>query len=185
MRKLVTIGWIFLLAASLYLYVFHGQLFEDTLKQWLLLSPVLSYGIFFLIGALRGFTLIPSTSLVVIGLLFFEPVPLFIVVLAGIVVSSVSVYYFAEFLRLDAYLETKHRPQMDRLRAWLGRYELPVIIAWSATPFLPTDLICYVCGTLRVDIKKFILGVFIGEAIICAAYIFFGGSLIRALQAMF
>ena len=31
-------------------------------------------------------------------------------------------------------------------------------MAWSAFPFVPTDLICYVAGTLRMNFTRFALG---------------------------
>ena len=61
----------------------------------------------------------------------------------------------------------------------LEKNELPIIIAWSAFPLLPTDLICYICGTLEVGLKKMLLGVLIGEGITCAVYIFFGHQLLN------
>jgi uncharacterized membrane protein YdjX (TVP38/TMEM64 family) len=64
----------------------------------------------------------------------------------------------------------------------LQRHELPVIIGWSFFPLAPTDLICYVCGGLRVNFPKFLLGVLIGEGTICAIYIFLGGEALRWLE---
>ena len=58
------------------------------------------------------------------------------------------------------------------MRAALRRYQLPIIVFWSFFPLLPTDLICYVCGALKIDFKKTLLGVAMGEGAICAIYIF-------------
>jgi uncharacterized membrane protein YdjX (TVP38/TMEM64 family) len=68
------------------------------------------------------------------------------------------------------------------LTSLLERYELPIIIGWSFFPLVPTDLICYVCGTLRVNFWKCLLGVTIGESAICAAYIFLGDFALRYFQ---
>jgi uncharacterized membrane protein YdjX (TVP38/TMEM64 family) len=73
---------------------------------------------------------------------------------------------------------------VSRLRALLRRRELPIVIAWSFFPLAPTDLVCYVCGALKVDLKKCLLGVVIGEGAICGIYIFMGprlGSVIRGM----
>ena len=53
----------------------------------------------------------------------------------------------------------------------------PIVILWSFFPLAPTDLVCYVCGALKVDLKKCLLGVVIGEGAICAIYIFMGTQL--------
>jgi uncharacterized membrane protein YdjX (TVP38/TMEM64 family) len=63
---------------------------------------------------------------------------------------------------------------VERLRKLLLRRELPIVIAWSFFPLAPTDLVCYVCGALKVDLKKCLMGVALGEGAICAIYIFIG-----------
>jgi uncharacterized membrane protein YdjX (TVP38/TMEM64 family) len=46
----------------------------------------------------------------------------------------------------------------------------------------PTDLICYVCGTLNVKLTTFLLGILIGEGSICMIYVLVGDSALRALH---
>ncbi|MDP3947605.1 MAG: VTT domain-containing protein [bacterium] len=138
------------------------------------LSIYYGYTLFLLLGCLRGFTIIPVTSLIILGLLFFDTLPLFILTIAGIIVSAASVYYFSELLHLDEFFEQKHSRRIAKIKSVLQKNELPIIIGWSAFPFLPTDLISYVCGTLRVNFAKFILGILIGEGVTSATYIFFG-----------
>ena len=38
----------------------------------------------------------------------------------------------------------------------------PIIVGWSFM-LLPTDLICYVCGSLKINFPKFLFGVVLGE----------------------
>ena len=95
--------------------------------------------------------------------------------------SSTSVYYFAEALHLDELLRRKHQSQLDRVRDLLQRHGLPIIIGWSFFPLVPTDLICYLSGVLRIRLTTMLFGVAIGEGAICAIYIFLGDSLLRTL----
>jgi membrane protein YqaA with SNARE-associated domain len=53
---------------------------------------------------------------------------------------------------------------------------------WSFFPFAPTDLVCYVCGTLKIDVKKCLFGVTLGEGAICAVYVAAGGQALRWLR---
>ena len=162
------------LALGLSLYFFRHELLGnalaglDDVSFWWLCAAYLA------LGCIRGFTLVPATYLVLAGMLVLPPVPLFLLTVAGIIVSSTAVYYFAEAMRLDELFERRHRRQVARLRGLLERRELPIVIAWSFFPFAPTDLVCYVCGALHVDLKKCLLGVVIGEGAICAVYIFLG-----------
>lgn len=139
------------------------------------------YGLYLALGAVRGFTLIPSTTLVLAALPFFSPTPLLVATVVGIMLSSSSIYFFSSSLRLDERLARKHPEKVARLTDLINRYELPIIIGWSFFPLAPTDLICYVCGVLRVRFWKFLLGVTIGEGAICAIYIYGGDQLLRWL----
>lgn len=181
MRTYGMVFWLALFFGTLYLYVFRPDFFQHQLQRVFSASALWGYALYLLLGCLRGLTLIPVTSLILLGLLFFAPTPLFILTLTGILVSSASVYYFSEFLRLDEFFERKHEKRIARIKSVLQKHELPIIIAWSFFPLVPTDLICYVCGTLRINFKKFILGVLIGEGVTCSIYIFLGHAIIRAL----
>jgi uncharacterized membrane protein YdjX (TVP38/TMEM64 family) len=144
-------------------------------------GPAAAWGLYLALGAVRGFTLVPSTTLVLVALPFFPPGPLLAATLGGIMLSSTSIYFFSAALRLDRRLAARHQEKVARLTALLERYEMPVIIGWSFFPLVPTDLICYVCGILRVRFWKFLIGVTLGEGAICAVYIYGGNSLLRWL----
>jgi uncharacterized membrane protein YdjX (TVP38/TMEM64 family) len=179
MKKYIIFAWSFLVLIVLYLHFFHPVFFQNQLRLAFGHSVYFGYAFFLIIGSLRGFTLIPVTYLIALGLLFFNPLPLFVLIIIGIIISSTSVYYFSEFMRFDTFFEKRHQKQILRLKSAFLKNELPIIILWSFFPFLPTDLICYVAGSLRIDLKKLIFGVFIGEGIISGLYIFFGHQLLK------
>jgi uncharacterized membrane protein YdjX (TVP38/TMEM64 family) len=135
-----------------------------------------------MLGCIRGFTLIPSTNLVLLGIPFFSPRPLFVLSLLGILISSSSIYYFSESLHLDVLFEDKHKARLAKMKGILQRNPLPIIIGWSFFPLAPTDLICYVCGVLKVDFVRFTFGVLIGEGTICGIYIFLGDAVLRVFH---
>ena len=155
------------------------QFLESQLAQAGSWGPAALYAAYIAFGAVRGFTLVPSTTLVLAALPFMRPGPLLICTLIGIMVSSTSIYFFSAALRLDQKIAKKHPEKIARLTDLLNRYELPIIIGWSFFPFAPTDLICYVCGALRVRFWKFLLGVTLGEGAICAIYIYGGDQILR------
>ncbi len=140
-------------------------------------SLVLAYVIYIVLGAARGFALIPVTNLVVLAIPIFPPLPLFLLTLVGILISSASIYAFAGSLRLAEYFERKHAEKTERVRNALQRNPTTIVTAWSFLPIVPTDLICYVCGVMKISFARFMTGVLIGEGAICAIYIFAGSSL--------
>jgi uncharacterized membrane protein YdjX (TVP38/TMEM64 family) len=170
--------WLLLVVTSLYFYLFASDSIQAELSGIFGSSLVLGYIIYLVASCLRGFTLIPITYFIVAGIILLPPIPLYIITMVGVVVSSASVYYFSEYLNFDEYFERKHPKEIQKIKNFLTKNELPIVIGWSFAPFLPTDLICYVCGAMEIDIKKFLFGVVVGEGISCAIYIFLGKEIL-------
>ncbi|HKW87835.1 MAG TPA: VTT domain-containing protein [Candidatus Acidoferrales bacterium] len=176
--------WFALVAFAIYMFLFDRNLIQSEFQRAFYFSLLLGGGVYLLAGCLRGFTLIPSTYLVFVGLPLFPPRPLFLLTIIGILVSSASIYLFSESLHLGQHFEGRHKHRVMKVRAILQKNELPVIIGWSFFPFAPTDLICYVCGILEIDFWKFLFGVMVGEGAICGIYIFFGNHVLRFLHLL-
>ena len=140
-------------------------------------SLVLGYSLYLVLGCVRGFTLIPAANLVLLAIPIFPPLPLLVLTLVGILVSSASIYAFAGSLHLAEYFDQKHAEKVARVRAALARNPTTIVMVWSFFPLAPTDLICYVCGAMRISFRRFMLGVLVGEGAICALYIFAGRGL--------
>jgi uncharacterized membrane protein YdjX (TVP38/TMEM64 family) len=105
-------GWLLFLVTFLYLYFFRSNDLTSELRDAMSASMISGYVAYLLIGCVRGFTLIPSTSLVLLAIPIFPPLPLFGLTLAGILMSSMSIYYFSESLHLNDAFEGIHG------RAW-------------------------------------------------------------------
>jgi uncharacterized membrane protein YdjX (TVP38/TMEM64 family) len=181
-RYALVVSWIFLLATCAYVYFFHSGFVEGQLQSAISISAVLGYAVYLLFGCFRGFTLIPAAQLLFIGVLFIPPFPLFLLTIAGIMVSSATIYWFSEYLGVDEYFERTHASGFAKIKALLQKHELPIIIGWSFCPFAPTDAVCYLCGVLRVNFLKAMAGILIGEGAICAIYIFIGDQALRLLH---
>jgi uncharacterized membrane protein YdjX (TVP38/TMEM64 family) len=181
-RNFRILSWLAIVSALVYIYFFRRNAVQSELEHAVTISVVLGYLVYFVLGCLRGFTLIPSTNLVLLGIPFFRPVPLFLLTLAGILISSSSIYYFSESLHLDRIFERRHKLQLERVKGILRRNQMPIVIGWSFFPLAPTDLICYASGILKIDFLKFALGVLIGEGSICGIYIFLGDGILRFLH---
>ncbi len=178
-RAVLLLLWLGVIGVSLYLFFFQYEAIRQELKNTMSASLFTAGFIYLLLGSLRGFSLLPATNLLALGILFIPPVPLLVLTLVGILISSASIYWFSESLHLEETLSPRHLRAMERLKSVLRHREFPIIVGWSFLPIAPTDLICYVCGVLRVDLRKCLLGVLIGEGAICAIYIFLGQHVLR------
>lgn len=180
-RYAFLVAWLSVVAGALYLYFFQRAFIETELADALSFGGIIAAIIYLLLGAVRAFTLVPATLMIVVGMPFFKPVPLFILTLAGILITSGLFYWFSEALQFNEEFERKHPKQIEKMRRALQKHQLPIIVFWSFFPLLPTDLICYVCGALKINFPKTLLGVGIGEGTICAVYIFFGDYFFRGV----
>lgn len=173
--------WLAVIATSLSLYFFFPDLFApENIRRYFFDNLVIGLLGYFIISTLRGFTLIPSTPIVLAGILVFPPVPLFLVNQMAVYSSSAIVYLMARQFRFDHYFHDRYPNQVRRLTVLLQRRELAVISVWGFMPVVPTDMIVYVCSVLRIKLWKTLLGVSIGEGVICALYIF-GGAMTLSL----
>jgi uncharacterized membrane protein YdjX (TVP38/TMEM64 family) len=171
--------WLVIVAGALSLYFFQRDLVEAQLKNALSTPTLIAAIVYVFLGSLRALTLVPATFLVVIAIPFFPAWLLFLITLPVIGISSGIIYGFAEILHMDEDLQRKYPKHIQRLTDLLQRHELPIIIGWSFLLLLPTDLLCYVCGTLRISFAKFIVGVVIGEGTVYGIYIYFGDRILR------
>jgi uncharacterized membrane protein YdjX (TVP38/TMEM64 family) len=166
--------WLLIVAGALYLYFFQREFVQAELRGALSASTVVASIVYVLLGSLRAFTLVPATFLLFVAMPFFPPMLLLALTLPGIAISSSICYFFAEALHMDELFERRYPRQIGKLKDVLQRHELPIIIGWSFFLLLPTDLICYVCGSLRINFTKFVAGILIGEGTVYAIYIFLG-----------
>lgn len=140
--------------------------------------------IYTVLTLIRGFFLIPSTPFVIAGGLLFPDKLLFVFIISmvGIMVAALSLYFFANWLGFGNYLESKFP---NKISQWKKRLQHPnamyFVIGWSFFPFVPTDLICYVAGLVKMPLKYFLFGIFIGELVLVSCYLYFGKGLFDLL----
>lgn len=180
-RRVLLALWVVAVSTTIYFFVFHRGAVQRELHDAMSTSMFAAGFIYLLLSSLRGFTLLPAAPILLLGIAFFPLVPLFLLTLTGILFSAAIIYWFAESLHLEEIFTEKYARSMDRLKRMLKDRELPVIIVWGIFPFTPTDLIVYVCGVLRINFTKCLLGVGIGAGINSAVVIFLGDSLFRFL----
>ena len=185
-RTVCIVIWLMVLAAGVGWYIADPQSFTaQNIAAFLERFQGWIWFLYLLMSVLRGFTLLPSTPLIIAGTILFpgQQWAVFAVSLIGIALSSTMIYYFSEFLGFDDFFD-EHKPELThnirrRLEHPLG---FLFVAAWAFFPLVPTDLVCYLAGTTRMSFWRFIAAVLIGEAILCAVYIFFGGSLLNYVR---
>ena len=101
----------------------------------------------------------------------------------GILFSSTMLYYFSDILGFSGYLERKVPEKIEKWKQQLTTSKSTFFIAaWALFPFVPTDIICYITGIIKIPFKNMLIGIFIGELILVTFYVFFGSNLIKCIS---
>jgi uncharacterized membrane protein YdjX (TVP38/TMEM64 family) len=141
--------------------------------------------IYLLFSVVRGFTLLPSTPLIIAGTLAFPAEPWIVLTISmlGIIASSSMIYWFSDVLGIGEFFETRKPDAVVKIRS---RLEHPTGIAfvflWAFFPLVPTDAVCYVAGSSKMNFAKFIAAITVGELILCSFYICSSSFLIDQLM---
>ena len=136
--------------------------------------------LYLLLSVMRGFTLLPSTPLVLAGAMLYPQQPFLVLAISllGIVISSSMIYWFSDLLGFDEYFESKKPHHVEKIRTKLEHpLGLGFVSLWAFFPLVPTDAVCYVAGSIRMHFAKFIGAIFVGELILCSVYVFAGGRI--------
>ena len=187
-KKVIYIIWIMIILILMILFIVSPASFSpENLAEFLYNYESSLFILYTVICIVRGFFLIPSTPFVLTGIILFpsQPWAVFTVSLLGIYVGSTAVYYFSDLLGFSQKLERKYPEKIER---WHKRLNSPkaslLVIAWSFFPLVPTDVICYVAGIVKMPYKFMIAGVLIGEAVLVSLYVFYGTDLMTLFQGV-
>lgn len=166
-KKIIGYLWLTILGLGLLAYILFPQTFN--LNHLILIikdnywTAVIIYS---LIICCRGLLFISPLSLTLASSVFFPPLTVFLINTFGILVSTLLIYKFSQFLGFDKYFEKKYPDQITKIKNSLNKKEIPIIILWSFLPIFPTDLIVYISASIKISLWKCLIGVFTGMAII-------------------
>ena len=176
--KGLTYFWATLVAGVLVLWMAHPDTFTtDAVQAALLACGPWAFAAFVAVSLLRGALLVPSTPVVLAGgALFPHAGPaVFLVSMAGILLTAAVLYRFPGFAGYDVRLAARYPTQLARFQTRLATPQAPALVAaWAFFPAAPTDLICYAAGLVRMPLRGLMLGIVLGEVPLVAAYVFVG-----------
>jgi uncharacterized membrane protein YdjX (TVP38/TMEM64 family) len=176
--KALTYLWIAVVLALVVLVVVEPSRFTGAaIAATIASAGPWAVALFSVLAIVRGALLIPSTPIIVAGGLLFPGALLFVflVSMAGIVTSAALLYRFPGFAGYDERLASRYPEQLNRLRFHLRKpWAMWFVAGWAFFPAVPTDLICYAAGLVRMPFRRMMAGIIIGEVPLVAAYVFAG-----------
>ncbi len=176
--------WMALIALTLGCYlIFPGWFSPDNFVQFRDEYVEMSVVIYTIITIIRAVFFIPSTITLLIGITLFPDHFWFLLIInmIGIIIGSLLLYFAGVFFEADAMLSPKYINRLPQIREKINRYGFWIVLGWSFFPFVPTDLICYVSGSTRMPLRKYVPAIFMGECSLVILYLITGQELIHIL----
>lgn len=174
--------WLSLLVLTGVLWLLFPEWFEaERVAAWI--HGPNARTLYILLVLLRFFLLIPSTVPLLIGILLFPSEPFFLlsINLMGIVLGAYMIYRFGGYFADRKLLSPKKAAAVEKAKEKIRRHGFPIVLLWSFFPFVPTDLMCYLAGIVRMPVLKFLLALFLGELILVSIYVYTGKALLAHL----
>jgi len=143
--------------------------------------------VYMLVSVLRGLTLIPSTPFVLAWVLLFpgELLKVYIISLIWILLSATMIYFFSREMDFEKIILWKHKKIMKIWEKWISKYWFYTVLVWSFVIIVPTDIICYIAGTMKMRYAQFITAVAIWEWLICIILIWWWDVTFEFLKQLF
>lgn len=173
-----------MVALSFLLYLIKPEYFTaESLKSVLSDNATLILITYVVFSCLRAVLFLPSTIFVLMGTVLYPENPVFVLIISmiGILIGASLVYKAASILTPEQLLSGKNLTRLEGVHNKMEKYGFSIVLLWSFFPAVPTDLICYVAGTIKMSFWKFILAVFLGEVVLVSIYIWTGKSLLELL----
>ncbi len=102
--------------------------------------------------------------------------------MAGIIFSATLLYFFAEKMGFGEYLKRKYPEKINKIQQQLNKPQGKwMVAAWAWFPFIPTDIICYVAGLVKMRYTLMISGIFLGESILVSIYLYLGKDILSSI----
>ena len=182
-KRTLGIVWLLFIAVCLTLYfVYARELTPENISGFIRNYQGGMLFLYFALCTVRGLTMIPGTPFLFAGIILFKDSPFLLlsVFLASMLVTAALMFYLANKLGFSTYFEKNYPEKIVLVREKLdGRNGFLFILLWAFAPFTPTDLVCYVAGSIRMRFLKLIVPLLVGEALICTFYIFNGRALLE------
>jgi len=180
LKKILRWLWAGTVLIVLFFYFTFPTSFTATSIQSFLGENTTEILVFFIFASsIRALFLLPSTIFVLLGVALYPNSQLFVLLvsLVGIQIGATLMYYSASFLTPVALLGNRAN-KIILVEKKLDKFGFWIVLFWSFFPAVPTDLICFVAGSVKFNYWKFFFAVLIGESILVSVYVYTGAELL-------
>lgn len=184
-QRIILVVWLCILAAFWGYYLYNPEFISaENISNFMLRFKshlLITYAVMFV---LRPFTMLPGATFVIVGTIIF-PTSLEVILILSIcceLISSSIIYFFSDFMGFDEYFQKKYPKKMNYIKGKMeSKSGFGFMLLWCSTPFVPSDLVFYLAGSLHINYKKFILAVFLGHIVLYSIYVYFTDIFLKVI----
>lgn len=183
-KKIIRWTWLSLAAISVILFlVYRDNFTAENLKSAFNDNAGLILTLYIILSCVRAMLFLPSTPFILVGTALYPDSPILVlcISMAGILIGASLVYKSASFLAPESLFTGKTLTRMEGVHRKMEKHGFFIVLLWSFFPAVPTDLICFVAGTIRMSFLKFISALFLGELVLVCLYIWTGKAILELL----
>jgi uncharacterized membrane protein YdjX (TVP38/TMEM64 family) len=181
-KTFLKIIWVLIIGFGLVAFISFPEYFKgEKISSHLHENYFLITAFYIFLVCIRGLFFIPSTVFIIMGLAIYPEEPIFIILinLLGVLIGGLLLYGAANYFTEESFFSEKKQRVLNKARSKMQQYGFPIVMLWSFFPAVPTDIICYVAGAVKMKLIPFILALLIGESILITIYVYSGKSLIE------
>ena len=148
----------------------------NTVKEFISVNKNYSFLLFIGLWIVRLLFLIPGTTLMILGGVFFGPIEALFLSTVGTVLSETLVYIFSKSFagkNVKTYLVNRH-PELNVL---LETYNYKFLALGIINPIGPADVICFLSASVGIKYSTYILTIIIASTPLRILYSYIGISL--------
>jgi uncharacterized membrane protein YdjX (TVP38/TMEM64 family) len=184
-KYLLRLLWLSLVIIVFVLYLSYPEFFtRDVFVNWLGNNHSVISIMYLILICVRSLFFVPSTVVLLLGMALYPQDPFYVISinLFGILFGAFLLYSAANFLTPEKLFSTKKQEKFDVVKSKMRKHGFWIVLVWSFIPIVPTDLICYAAGVVKMNKIKFYASVFLGEIVLISIYVYTGKGMLQLIN---
>jgi uncharacterized membrane protein YdjX (TVP38/TMEM64 family) len=184
-KYLLRLLWLSLVIIGFVFYLSYPEFFtKEIFVNWLGNNHTVISTMYLILICLRALFFIPSTIVLLLGIALYPQDPFYVISinLFGILLGAYLLYSAANFLTPEKLFPVKKQERFEVIKSKMRKQGFWIVLVWSFIPIVPTDLICFVAGVVKMNRAKFYAAVFLGEIVLISIYVYTGKGMLQLIN---
>ncbi|MCY6369505.1 TVP38/TMEM64 family protein [Clostridium ganghwense] len=138
---------------------------------------------FIILSVLRICVFIPGTVFMILSGILFNPITAFLLSMTAMIIDQTIIYLLANIFS-NSKLQSKFTNKYPYIVPLLKQYGYKFLSIGIICPISPTDVVCFLSASLKLNYFKYILVVIISNTPLILLYSFIGNSFNHSIYVL-